>query len=155
MTSPVTSAMAYVYRQNQYIRQKSRQVYNEMNGYDTSAMPPAMNRPVASAGTKAQPQASDARPSSNPRGGRISAPQSSGSSAAKPRKSSSSSRPRKSNVPRPKSASTQKRRPRPNKRIKKAIANTQADKHGRDSARMTALETSGIDGKGLRINRVR
>jgi len=40
-------------------------------------------------------------------------------------------------------------------RNRKEIANTQADKHGREAANMTSLATSGIDGKGLRINRIR
>jgi len=41
------------------------------------------------------------------------------------------------------------------RRIRKAIANTQADKRGRDSGGLTTLATSGIDGKGLKINRIR
>ncbi|MBU1864226.1 MAG: hypothetical protein KKH94_11225 [Candidatus Omnitrophica bacterium] len=41
------------------------------------------------------------------------------------------------------------------KRNRKAIANTQADKKGTDSTGMTSLATSGIDGKGLKINRIR
>ena len=41
------------------------------------------------------------------------------------------------------------------RRIRKAIANTQADKRGRDSGGLTSLATSGIDGKGLKINRIR
>jgi len=41
------------------------------------------------------------------------------------------------------------------KRNRKAIANTQADKRGRDSGGMTTLATSGIDGKGLKINQIR
>ena len=41
------------------------------------------------------------------------------------------------------------------KRNRKAIANTQADKRGRESGNMTTLATSGIDGKGLKINRIR
>ena len=41
------------------------------------------------------------------------------------------------------------------KRNRKAIANTQADKRGRDSGGLTTLATSGIDGKGLKINQIR
>ncbi len=41
------------------------------------------------------------------------------------------------------------------KRNRKAIANTQADKRGRDSGGLTTLATSGIDGKGLSINQIR
>jgi len=40
-------------------------------------------------------------------------------------------------------------------RNRKSIANTQADKKGTDSGGMTSLQTSGIDGKGLKINQIR
>ncbi len=40
-------------------------------------------------------------------------------------------------------------------RNRKSIANTQADKKGTDSAGLTSLQTSGIDGKGLKINQIR
>lgn len=137
-TSTFRQALAYQYSLRMKVKGQIQKAIGIMQG--------------SGDGAASAPDAPRVRPmqSSNGSGGSSSMQ----SQASRARRAQASSKSGNQSVSRPQS-DVKRRRNVSSNRNRKAIANTQADKHGSEAAAMTSLATRSIDGKGLRLNRVR